>query len=124
MQPIPCAHCGNNFMRHNLDPELPRLCNNCEIREEKRNPKEKKMETIDIIITVPCKDHIAIEEYCINHGMDFSKYFLDLYYKEKIFKDEFDKHARNSNVLIGDTPQDSNEEIKEDTRTQKKGHKK
>lgn len=87
MHPVPCNHCGNNFMRPTLDPEAPRLCNNCTIREEKRNPKQvNTMETVDILITCPRQVQINIEEYCINQGIDFSKYFLGLHY-EKVGKE-------------------------------------
>lgn len=80
MPPIPCAHCGNNFMRTTLDPEAPKLCNNCSVKEEKRNPKPKeKMSTIDILIKCPREVQIEIEEYCITHGMDFNRYFLELH---------------------------------------------
>ena len=83
MPPIPCAHCGNNFMRQTLDPEAPKLCNNCTVREEKRNPtKVNTMDTVDILITCPKQVQINIEEYCINEGIDFSKYFLGLHYKK------------------------------------------
>jgi hypothetical protein len=69
-------------MRGNLDPEAPRLCNNCLIREEKRSTpkKEDNMSTIDIVVKCPREDQIKIEEYCINHGMDFTRYFLELHY--------------------------------------------
>jgi hypothetical protein len=117
MQPIPCAHCGNNFMRHNLNPELPRLCNNCEIREEKRNPKEKKMETIDIVLTVPREDHIAIEEHCINHGIDFSKYFLELHKANTIFERESKRLSENSQ-------NGKSEEIQDEQKLSKKAGKK
>ena len=82
MPPIPCAHCGVNFMRANLDPEALKLCNNCIVREEKRTnfKKEDKMSTIDIVIKCPREDQIKIEEFCINHGMDFTRYFLELHY--------------------------------------------
>lgn len=82
MPPIPCAHCGNNFMRPTIDPEAPQLCNNCSVREEKRNPQNKaKMETtVDILIKCPQKVQFEIEELCINQGIDFSRYFLELHY--------------------------------------------
>jgi hypothetical protein len=80
MQPIPCAHCGVNFMRHNLDVENEKLCNNCLVREEIRNPKKEKiMETVGILIQCPKQTQIDIEELCINQGIDFSKYFLNLH---------------------------------------------
>lgn len=82
MPPIPCGHCGNNFMRPTLDPEAPKLCNNCLVREEKRNPQGKvKMETtVGILINCPKDTQIEIEELCINQGIDFSRYFLELHY--------------------------------------------
>lgn len=83
MHPIPCAHCGLNFMRKTPDPEAHKLCNNCSLREEKRNPKsknEEKMTTVNVTITCPAKDYVAIEEHCINEGIDFSRYFLELHY--------------------------------------------
>lgn len=82
MNPIPCAHCGVNFMRPTMDPEAPKLCNNCSLREEKRHPtKGKPMDTVDILIKCPIETHIEIEEICINNGGDFSKYFLGLHEK-------------------------------------------
>lgn len=81
MHPIPCNHCGNNFMRPTLDPEAPRLCNNCTIREEKRNPKKAEtMSTVDILIKCSREEQIEIEEICINQGIDFSRYFLELHH--------------------------------------------
>ena len=79
MEPIPCIHCGYNFMRRTLDPHAPRLCNGCEVRENLRNPKAKKMETVAILIQCPKTTQAEIEEYCLSHGLDFSKYFLSLH---------------------------------------------
>lgn len=80
MPPIPCMHCGNNFMRHTNDPEAAKLCNNCSVRENIRNPKGKeKMEMITIQIECPRQIQIEIEEICINKGVNFSEYFLDLH---------------------------------------------
>lgn len=91
MHPIPCAHCGFNFMRQNLDPDSPKLCNNCILREKKRTiKKEEIMTTIDILITCPRQDQIEIEEYCINEGIDFTKYFLSLHYAFRDKTDLFD----------------------------------
>jgi len=70
-------------MRRDLAPDAPRLCNGCEVRENQRNPKGKKMDTIGILIQCPKDEHILIEEYCINHGIDLTKYFLGLHYNEK-----------------------------------------
>lgn len=81
MPPIPCAHCGVNFMRTTTDPEAPKLCNNCLFREEQRNPKERdKMKTVEILIKCPQETQIEIEELCINQGINFSRYFLELHY--------------------------------------------
>ena len=81
MPPIPCGHCGGNFMRPTIDPEAPKLCNNCLIREEKRQiVKEDTMSRVDILIKCSQQDQIEIEEYCINEGIDFSRYFLELHY--------------------------------------------
>ena len=80
MQPVPCIHCGYNYMRRTTEPDVVRLCNSCEVRENQRNPKgENKMQTIDILIKVPQKEYIDIEEYCINNGIDSIKYFLSLH---------------------------------------------
>jgi hypothetical protein len=85
MHPVPCNHCGSNFMRPTLDPEAPRLCNNCMVREEKRNPtkKENMDTTVEILIKCPRETQIEIEEYCINQGIDFTKYFLQLHQASK-----------------------------------------
>lgn len=83
LPPIPCMHCGVNFMRTTTNPEAPRLCNNCLLKENIRNPrKEDNMEetTVQILITCPRQDQIDIEEICINQGIDFSRYFLELHY--------------------------------------------
>ncbi len=84
MHPIPCAHCGNNYMRPTNDPEAPKLCNNCTVREEKRSPKgETKMHNIGILIQCPQDVHKEIEELCINQGIDLPRYFLDLHYQKR-----------------------------------------
>jgi len=60
MNPVPCVNCGYNFMRQNFDPNAPRICNSCEIREQNRIPKgQKKMDTIDVL--VKCPSHIYKE---------------------------------------------------------------
>lgn len=79
MPPINCCHCAMLFMDHGNDPSKLKLCNSCEIKENLRNPKEKKMDTIAINIQVPSKIHREIEEICINKGIDFSIYFIDLH---------------------------------------------
>ena len=81
MPPIPCAHCGNNFMKHTNDPEL-KLCNNCTVRENLRSPKGTKMDSsniVEILIRFPKQTQIEVEEICINEGISFSEYFLNLH---------------------------------------------
>lgn len=98
MHPVPCNHCGNNFMRPTIDPEAPRLCNNCTVREEKRNQKQvNTVETVDILITCPRQVQINIEEYCINQGIDFSKYFLGLHY-EKVGKEVSEEFLKEDKI--------------------------
>ena len=84
MPPMPCGHCGLNYMRQTPDPETPNLCNCCLIKENIRNPQFKEcMEPkIDIKITCPIKTHNEIEEFCINQGITLSAYFLQLHRKE------------------------------------------
>jgi hypothetical protein len=61
------------------------------VREQQRNPKgEKKMQTIDILIKVPQAEYVDIEEYCINNGIDVTKYFLSLH---DTFKSKTDAYS-------------------------------
>lgn len=104
MHPIPCSHCGNNFMRRNLDPDAPKLCNNCEVREEKRNPKKEDKMTahVNILIKCPIPEHREIEEHCINEGIDMTKYFMELHYGMKSCKEEIMKVSNHPRpVLMG-----------------------
>ncbi len=92
MNPILCAHCGINFMRKNPQDEL-KLCNSGIIRERIRKPnQEDLMDTIDMIITCPIPDHRIIEEICINRGIDYTQYFLELHHeKNNINREEKDE---------------------------------
>lgn len=100
MPPIPCAHCGFNYMRHDLNPELPRLCNNCILKENIRNPpKMKELNYVTILIKCPMEQHIKIEEYCINKGIDLSTYFMDLHNNNESVACEL----KESNVIQPDT---------------------
>ena len=81
MQPTPCLHCGYNYMRRTDFDDL-RLCNSCEVRENIRNPKEKKMETVDILVKCPTHIYRDIEEKCINIGTHPSDYLMTLYYDD------------------------------------------
>lgn len=78
---MPCAHCGINFMFHNLDKEASRLCNNCVVREDLRtNKKEMNMKkNINILISCPEEIQREIEELCMKKGVDYSVYFLELH---------------------------------------------
>jgi len=107
MHPIPCSHCGYNFMRQTLDPEVPTLCNNCSLKEELRNPKkEKRMETVDILIKCQKQVQNEIEEICINRGVSFTKYFLDLHEssKDMIFSTSQMILPREDNGVILEAP--------------------
>lgn len=78
--PIPCAHCGTNFMRRSIDPEAPKLCNNCELKVSNTKPKEKtNMDNVKILIECTRKVQIEVEEYCVNMGLTISDYFVDLH---------------------------------------------
>lgn len=77
--PIPCMHCGYNFMRQSPRSEE-KLCNSCCIRENLRNPKqEPKKMNIDILIKCPCDMHKEIEEACLEMNIGLSEYFLALH---------------------------------------------
>lgn len=80
-QPIPCAQCGTNFMRHNLDPEFPKLCNNCLYKAQQNQPKgeKKSMADMKILIEVDRQTNIEIEEKCMNEGITISEYFMRLH---------------------------------------------
>lgn len=105
MSPIPCSHCGCNYMRPTTDPEAPKLCNCCLIKEEKRNPKkEYEPMTVDILIKCPRAVQIEIEEMCINRGIDFTKYFLELHVESKSEKEgveNFQKTLQNRKEKVG-----------------------
>ncbi len=80
MPPIPCPHCGINFMRTIMNPEQKQLCNNCLVKEQIRKPKEEgKLETIDILIKCPKHIHAEIEEFCMNRGTNYTQVFLMFY---------------------------------------------
>jgi hypothetical protein len=74
---------------------MPKLCNNCLVREENRKPtkKETMESTIDIKITAPVHIHNEIEEYCINNGMNLSQYFLSLHDTSKLNRKEHEEKA-------------------------------
>ncbi len=102
MHPVPCAHCGNNFMRRSLDPETPRLCNNCLVREEKRNPKKEKdmHPVVKILIECPIESHKSIEEECINRGINMTDYFMGLHYEMKEAEEEIKKISNHPRPIL------------------------
>ena len=86
MPPVPCVYCGNNFMLHDLNPGVPRYCNNCIKYYKKPITEETKVSKIEIIITCEREDQIEIEEICINEGISFSEYFMRLHDQCSSFK--------------------------------------
>ena len=73
--PVPCSHCGFNFMRRDLSPTAKKLCNNCLLKIK----KGEKLSDITIRIECDKQTQIDIEEICLNNGIDFSQYFLRLH---------------------------------------------
>lgn len=73
MPPIPCSKCGINFMRQDLNPETPNICNNC------FKPEKKPIDEISILITCDVATQRAVEEICVCEGISFSEYFLALH---------------------------------------------
>jgi hypothetical protein len=85
LPPIPCAHCGVNFMRQSIDPEAPKLCNTCVIRDQQRNPKKvvQTMEKTKLLIEVDRKTQVEVEEICINEGISMSDYFMRIHHEAR-----------------------------------------
>ena len=80
MAPIPCSHCGTNFMKSSQDPEAPKLCNNCIVLEQRRAvPTKPKSSGIGMIIQCPLEAHAQIEEICASQGMSYTQYFMKLH---------------------------------------------
>ena len=76
MNPIPCNHCGYNFMRKTLDPEAPRLCDACQLTENRRTKKtESDMTTVDILVKCPQDIYKKLEEHCMTNGVSILEYF-------------------------------------------------
>lgn len=121
MPPIPCAHCGVNFMRTTTDAEAPKLCNNCLLREQQKPRKEAPMENIvDILIKCPRQDQIEIEEICINQGIDFTRYFLELHYGSQAAIQEMKRLTAEHKPTF----KEKIEEVKEEQKVSKKVGKK
>lgn len=79
MPPIPCAHCGNNFMRQDIDPEAEKLCNTCTLRKPKQITKKNMENNFTISFEIPRDIYIQVEEKCTNEGCSFADYFLTLH---------------------------------------------
>lgn len=76
--PVPCRHCGYNFMKDINDTEG--LCNNCILAQERRNPTkgEKPMDTINITFKCPKDVYAKFEEFCLREGKDISVFLTEL----------------------------------------------
>lgn len=74
--PVPCRHCGFNYMKGIEDKQG--LCNNCTLADERRNPKkgENKVESIEILVKCPRDAYAKLEEHCINEGKDLSTFIM------------------------------------------------
>lgn len=122
MPPIPCSHCGTQFMRTNQDFENEKLCNNCFVKENLRNTKKENSmnDAVEILIKCSREEQIEVEEICISQSKDFSRYFLELHHASQAAIEEMRKlsdHPRP--ILMGQM-----EEIKEESKLQKKSGKK
>ena len=68
--PIPCAHCGVNFMRHNLSPDYPKICNSCMLKEKQhKKGNVENMNMVKLLVEVDRQTQVEIEEICINEGI-------------------------------------------------------
>lgn len=105
MPPIPCAHCGLNFMKSTHNQETTNLCNNCIVRENVRTKKVENTDQVKITINCSRQMQIEIEEYCINKGVSFDAYFQSLHeatkhhdvetlFAPEMFGKELDKHTK------------------------------
>ena len=83
--PVPCAQCGNLFMRQDLTLDKPRLCNNCEYGAMKKQTVKLApiYDTNQITLAIVCERQIAIEieEICTNEGISMGEYFKRLHLK-------------------------------------------
>ena len=85
--PIPCAHCGVNFMRHNLSPDYPKICNSCMLKEKQhKKGNVENMNMVKLLVEVDRQTQVEIEEICINEGISLSLYFLMLHQESKAKK--------------------------------------
>lgn len=77
--PVPCSHCGFNFMPRETIPGALRLCNNCQVKETTRkNAEDNKAKMAKILIECPIEVQKRLEEKCLNSGESLSAIFLRL----------------------------------------------
>lgn len=126
--PVNCSHCGFLFMRRDLSLDAPRVCNCCENKEKMRNKTkgESDMEPKNKI-QIECDQatHAKLEEVCINLGMSFSEYFLDLHHKRMACVNHPEAMPRvtvSKNELLEQYPEkeETEEELEEKPKSQKK----
>lgn len=80
--PTVCNWCGHQYMPHTIDPNAPKLCNNCINRQPNTTKKRDTFmsdETVIILINCPKKAHEDIEEFCMRNGVDLTTFFMNLY---------------------------------------------
>lgn len=79
MPPKPCGDCGINFMSVAEE----KLCHTCIGKAKEREERNKKaikcMDKMKINIECDPRIQAEIEEICINKGINFSQYFLELH---------------------------------------------
>lgn len=80
--PANCSHCGALYMRRDLSPDAPRVCNVCENKEKARAKTLPNAPTINKIrIQIECSKQFLdeVEEICQAQGISYSDYFLQLH---------------------------------------------
>ena len=109
-------------MRTTTEADGIKLCNNCLVKENLRNPpREAQMEnTVEILIKCSREEQIEIEEICITQSKDFSRYFLELHHANVIFEKEAKRLTEENKTK----PKEKVEEFKEEEKIQKKVGKK
>lgn len=119
MPPVPCSHCGTNFMRSSIDPEVPKLCNNCLIKEKRRNGSvDEECKNISISIEIPQKIENEIEEFCMREGLTFHEFFM------KIIEIQLKKNLTESFSNVFETEKDLAECVEKMNFKKNKGAKK
>jgi hypothetical protein len=134
ISPIPCCQCGNLYMRKDLTLDVPRLCNNCEYAELKKQATKlkpvKNSKEGCVTIEIECDHQMAaeIEEYCMNYGISFSEYFIKVHkfcgrIAQNIAPHQFSEANREgieSNVIHSSSIADTNKRLLEEFKTMEK----